>query len=174
MATITPWSEPLAGSRLARHGLGGQPLDVEGADQIHGHDPGEDIERHRSVAPEGTSAAPDPGAAHGNVEPSTEFLRRGDGAPDVVLGGDVAGGEPCPVAQARRNLVAALGEVEHHDARAPPDEVLGCRGTQAGRATRDQGGAVPQLHRPPLALPLPECHLGDERPVQVVAALDDL
>src|SRR6185312_4832505 len=122
----------LVGHRIGRgDGLGGQPDDVERADEVDGHDLLEGGQGQDPIASEDLARGGDAGA----VDQQAQRGQCGgglDGGADLVLVGDVRTG--------------GGGQVEQDHVGPGVVEFPGGGGTQAGRATGDEGRGPGDLH----------------------------
>src|SRR6185312_2313196 len=137
----------LVGHRIGRgDGLGGQPDDVERADEVDGHDLLEGGQGQDPVASEDLARGGDAGA--GDHQAQRGQCGGGlDGRADLVLVGDVGGDAPGALPQPGGDVpTGGGGQVEQAHVGPGVMECPGGGGTQAGRATGDEGRGPGDLH----------------------------
>jgi hypothetical protein len=122
-----------------------QPQHVEGADQVHGNNSLERVERHGAIAPDDALRRGDPRAAHADAHRAVPLTRAGDGPLEPGGVGDVAD-EPEAADLRRDGGHRLLVEVDDRHLRPARGEKPRRRSTHTGRAARDDRAVAVDLH----------------------------
>ncbi|GAA3208572.1 hypothetical protein GCM10020256_05110 [Streptomyces thermocoprophilus] len=137
---------PALGVRLLLdHGGGGEPQDVEGADQVDVDDRAEQVQVVRAAAADDAGGRGDAGAVDGEPQRGAVGLDPGEGLLDGLLTGDV-GGQQCDALGAGSGLLDGLVQVEAVDGGATGGEGGGGRRAEPGGGAGDQGGGSCDVH----------------------------